>query len=60
MLCPALRTGEVVFGLLMSSLQTMETEAVTARQHFGLSETTQTHATIQLLSYWQLYCGHFQ
>ncbi len=59
MLCPALRTSEVVFSLLVSSLQTMETEAVATWQHFGLSETTQTHTTTQLLSYWQLYAGHF-
>ncbi len=54
MLYSALRTGEafLVFGFLVSFFQTMETEAVTTRQHFGLSKTTQTHTTTQLLSYW--------
>ena len=32
----------------MSSLQTMETEAVTTRQHFGILEIVQANGTFQL------------
>ncbi len=66
MLCLAYWAGKCVSGLLVNSLQTMETETMTTRQYFRTLEMVQANKTVSRRTLFFLFnfhcsffCGHF-